>query len=62
MKYHTQAGSITTNLKVEIYFTLPELSTMKIVMWNFHVDDSSKGRYNMILGRDLLTSLGLNLK
>ena len=29
---------------------------------NFHVNDSSKGRYDMILGRDILTALGLNLK
>ena len=27
-----------------------------------HVDDSAKGRYDMILGRYLLTALGLNLK
>ena len=30
-------------------------------MWNFHVDDSDKGIYDMILGRDLLTEFGLNL-
>ena len=26
------------------------------------MDDSAKGKYNMILGRALLTDLGLNLK
>ena len=30
--------------------------------WKFHVNDSAKGRYDMILGRDILTELGLNLK
>ena len=30
--------------------------------WNFHVDESDKGRYDIILGRDLLTALVLNLK
>ena len=30
--------------------------------WNCHVDDSSKGIYNIILGRYLLTELVLNLK
>ena len=30
--------------------------------WNFHADDYSNGRYDMILGRDILTYLGLNLK
>ena len=56
-----KSGSITTNLKVK-YFILPELSQMKIVMWGFHVDDSSKGIYGMILSRDILTALGLNIK
>ena len=31
-------------------------------MWKFHVDKSTHGRYGMILGRDLLNALGLNLK
>ena len=30
--------------------------------WNYHVDESSKGRYDMILVQDILTELGLNLK
>ena len=30
--------------------------------WNCHVDDSAKGRYDMILGRNLLTAFGMNLK
>ena len=30
--------------------------------WKCHVDESTTGRYNMILGRDLLTALGLDLK
>ena len=62
MQCHTQAGYITTNLKVKVYFASPETSATRIMTWNFHVDDSSKGRYNIILGRDLLTLLGLNLK
>ena len=44
MQWNTQAGNITTNLKVEIYFTLPALSATNVVTWNFHVDDSAKGR------------------
>ena len=61
MQWHTQVGIITTNIKVEIYFTLPKISATKIVTWNFHVDDSAKGGYDMILGRYLLTALGSNL-
>ena len=57
-----QAGIITTNLKVKMHFALPELRATKIVTWNCHVDDFVKGRYDMILGRDLLAALGLNIK
>ena len=62
MQCHTQTGNINTNLKVKIYFTLPEPRVTKIVMWDCHVNDSTKGRYNIILGRDLLAVLLLNLK
>ena len=55
MRWHTQAGNVNTNLKFKIEFTLLELSATKIVMLNFHVDDSTKVRYDMILGRDILT-------
>ena len=51
IKWHTQAGNITTNLKVKYIFTLPELSATKIVTLNFHVYDSAEGRHDMILGR-----------
>ena len=30
--------------------------------WKYHVDGCAKGRYDMILGRYLLTELGLNLR
>ena len=34
----------------------------KTVTWKCHIDESTTGRYDMILGRDLLTALGLDLK
>ena len=48
MQWHTQADSITTNLKVKIDFTLPELIVIKIMTWGFNVDDSAKGVYDML--------------
>ena len=60
MQCHTQAGIINTNLKVKTGFTIPELSTTKIVTCNFHVGESAKFIYGIILGRYLLTDLGLN--
>ena len=62
VQWHTQAGIITTNLKVMIEFFLHKLSAKKIMTWNCHVDNSAKGRFDMILGRDILRDLALNLK
>ena len=53
VEYHIQADNITTNLKVKIYFTLPEFSTTKTVTWNCHVYDTANGRYDIIRGRYL---------
>ena len=30
--------------------------------WNYHVDESAEGIYDIILGRYILTTLGLSLK
>ena len=35
---------------------------MKIITSKCHVDKYTNGRYNMILGRDLLTALVLDIK
>ena len=61
MQWHTQASNLTADKKVKIGFTIPGFSAPKIVTWEFHMDDSFKRRYAMILGRDILTALGLNL-
>ena len=58
MHWHTQAGNITSNIKVKVYFTLPGIRVMNAATWKCHVYDSAKGRYDMILGRDILTQLG----
>ena len=55
MQWQTQAGNITTNIKVEVDFTLPALSLVNLVMWGCHVDHSAKGRYDMVLGQYILT-------
>ena len=55
MQWHMQAGNITTNHKVNEYFTLTSLSARNAMTWKYHVDDYAKGRYDMILVKDLLT-------
>ena len=62
IQWHMQTGNIITNIKVEVDFILPELSVKNVVTWKFHVYGSAKGRCYMILGRYILTELGLNLK
>ena len=62
MQWHTQAVNITTNIKIKLDFSLPELSVTNIVTWYCHVYYSSKDRYDIILGYDILTKLGFNLK
>ena len=49
MQWHMQASNITTNIKLEVEFTLPELRMLNVVTWKCHVDDRSKVRYNMML-------------
>ena len=62
MQWQIKARNITINLKDNIDFTFPALIAMDVVTWKCHVDKSDKGRYDIILGRDILTELGLNLK
>ena len=60
--WETQAGNFKTSKKVNVDFFLPEFSATEIVTWKYHVDESNNGRYDIILGRDLLTALVLDLK
>ena len=60
--WENQAGKFTTSKKVNVEFCLPEFGATKIVTWKCHVSKSANSRYDMILGRDLLTALGFDLK
>ena len=62
MQWNTQSRNITTNIKVQVDFTIPTLSATTVMKWNCHVDESAKDRYDMILGQDLLKQLVLNIK
>jgi hypothetical protein len=62
-KWVTKAGSFTTNRKARCEFSLPEFHGGKDITWNMYVDesDSKDCRYDMIMGRDLLNDIGLDL-
>ena len=57
MQWHKQAVNVTTNTWVEVDFILREISTTNIVTWKCQVNDSAKGRYDVILRRYLSTEL-----
>ena len=62
MQWHTQAVNIITNISIKVYFTLPALSVTNVVTCKCHLGESTKGRYDMILWRDIFLELVLNLK
>ena len=60
--WKTQACKFTTSHKMNVESCLTEFSATKIVLWNCHVDNNTNIRYDVILGRDLLTLMVLDLK
>ena len=42
---------------MNIDFCQQEFSGTEIVTWKYHIDEYDKGRYDMIMGRYLLTAL-----
>ncbi len=59
-KWTTMAGKFTTSTTVRSYFSMPELHDNKVIEWDFHVI-KDMGAYDMIIGRDLMRALGINL-
>ena len=62
-KWTTKAGSFETKRKVKAQFTLPEFHSGKDINWTMFVDETDHrlNRYDMIIGRDLLHELGIDL-
>ena len=60
--WETQAEKVQAPNKANVDFCLPKFSATKIVSWKCHVDKKTNIRYDMILGRDLINALGLDLK
>ena len=62
-KWTTKAGTFETNRKVKCQFVLPEFHEGKDINWTMFVDESDRrlNSYDMIIGRDLLHELGIDL-
>ncbi len=56
----TPAGALKTSTKCKGQFTLPELHDNQMIEWNLHVT-KDLGAYDMIIGRDVLQDLGIDL-
>ena len=50
-----------TTRKCQAQFTLPELHDNRLIAWDVHVT-KDLGAYDMIIGRDILTDLGIDIK
>jgi hypothetical protein len=62
-KWSSKGGSFKTKRKCEIEFTLPAFHENKKITCSAYVDEShhESSNYDIIIGRDLLHSLGINL-
>ena len=63
MTFRTQSGTFTSNRTSELEFFLSEFSESRHIKWNFHVipDTDNKMPYDMIIGRDLMKSLKMDV-
>ena len=59
--WSTPAGELRTNCKVKAQFTIPELQDKKLIEWDLHVAPDM-GAYDMIIGRDILSFLGIDIQ
>ena len=60
-RYATGSGTLTTTSKAKIQISLPEFSDKKIITWTFSVVDKESLGYDLILGRDLLLDLKMEI-
>ncbi len=59
--WSTPSGKMTTNQTARCQFTIPELHDDRLIEWDLHVA-KSLGNYDMIIGRDILKFLKINLR
>ena len=60
-QWSTAAGVLTTNTKTATSFSFPELHANKLINQSLHAVDLNINRYDMIIGRDMIRSLGIEI-
>ena len=64
INWTTLGGTFQSKRKAILEFKFPEFSLNKTIQWKCHVDDTTdhkKAQYDMIIGTDLLSELGLSI-
>ena len=59
-EWSTAAGSMNTDLRTKLQFKLMEFDQDSVIEWNIHVT-KQKMSYDLIIGRDLMTELGIKI-
>jgi hypothetical protein len=59
--WSTPGGQLNTNQMVKTQLTIPELQDDKLIEWSMYVTEDL-GNYDMIIGRDMLQFLGINIQ
>ena len=59
-EWSTPAGTMKTAGKAKANFTMPEFYDNRLITWDVHVA-KSLGAYDMIIGRDVMKDLGIDL-
>ena len=60
-EFSTGSGVLKTEYEAEIHFTLPEFSATKVINWKFQLTDNEDLGYDFIIGRDLMSKLGIDI-
>ena len=58
--WSTPGGTLSTNTKCSVEFSILELQDARLIKWDMYVT-KNLGAYDMILGRDLMTDLGIDI-
>ena len=61
MKWITQVENFTIRATFIVYFSLPQLSPTRSVMWKCHMSDSTEGQYDIIIGINILKTMGIEI-
>ena len=59
--FTTGSGQLKIQYQTDILFSLPEFSNSKLINWKFHLTDNEDLGYDMVIGRDLMMSLGIDI-